>query len=260
MAARGVMPRTQESKMETLYEARWLAGKEIQRTWPSYLITAALALLFGVFAVFVLDALRTDPADGAGSAGLDIFFIFGVSAFTTNSLSRDYLRSWGGDTFSKRLHFLRSLPISAGEVVAGRVLTMLPALVLNSLAFFVVIYVASESYGGGLVEQLETGEYLAFVGIWVGYAVFCGGAWLYGELGLHGRTYNRIAFGVMALVLVLLVAAEWLLDARIVARTIGLAEEYGALPAILALLMGVVVFALWAMVVVRRIERRDLPL
>ena len=239
--------------------AFWLAGKELQRTWLSYLATVVLAALYGAFAaVALLDALPIDTQPNIyASASVDIFFVFGVSALATNALSKDYLYSWG-DTFSKRLRFLRGLPVSAEELVVSRVLTILVALFLNSVAFLVTIYLLSASVGDRLIAQLGFGEYLSFAGIWAGYAVFCSGAWMYGEFGLNGRTYNNIVFGVMGVAFVFLIFLEWLFKLRIVERSIYLAGTYGPLPAILTLLLGGVAFALWSRAAVRKIKRRDL--
>ena len=242
----------------TWRNALWLAGRELRRTRFSYLATMVLAALYGLFAVVLLDNLPVSSMpDTLASAAADIFFMFGVSTFGTNALSKDYLYSWG-DTFSKRLGFLRSLPVSAEGLVASRVLTMLVALILNSAAFFTTIYLLSGSSGEQLVARLGFGEYLAFAGIWVGYAIFCSGAWMYGEFGLHGKTYNQIVLGVLSVAFIVLAFSEWLFDARIVERSIYLADSYGPFPAILALLVGGAAFVLWSRAAVRRIERRDL--
>ena len=254
-----MIKRNASKNSKTVPSTRWLAIRDIRRSRLSYFVTALFGLLFGVLAVLMLGDTQTGaPSSKPENAALDVFFIFAVSTFATNSFSRDYLYSWG-DTFTKRLHFLRSLPISAGELVASRVLAMLPALIFNSLVGFVTVYFLSWSFGGRLVQQLGPGEYLAFAGIWVGYAIFFGGAWLYGEFGLHGRTFNWIVFGIVGCTLPLLFALEWLFDLRIVVRTIELVEAYGAWPTVLSLAVGMAAFALWARATVRRIECRELP-
>lgn len=241
--------------METLRNSWWLAGREMRRTWLSYLVTAILMALFGLWTTS-LEA--SGPSAGPGDLYiLDLYFIFITSILATNGFSRDYFSSWG-DSFSKRLHFWRSLPISARVVVASRVLSMLPALALNSLAFFLTIYLISEPLGRWLAEQLGPVRYLWFTLIWVGYSLFWGGCFLYLEYGIHGRTYNWFVLGGVAIVPALLVPLELLFDLRIVMRTIELVGAYGPLPAAAALLIGVAAFVLWAGAAVRRIERRDL--
>lgn len=238
--------------------ALWLAGRELRRTWLSYPATAVLAVVFGLFAAALLNGLSVEtPPNRFASAAADIFFIFGLSSLAINALSKDYLYSWG-DAFSKRLRFLRSLPISAEELVTSRVLAMLVALVLNSAAFFTTVYLLSGPLGNQLLTRLGFEGYLAFAGIWLGYAAFCGGAWMYGEFGLHGVTYNQIALGVVSVGFALLVFSEWLFNLRVVERSIYLAESYSLLPAALTLLVGGVAFALWSRAAARKIKRRDL--
>lgn len=254
----GMFRREEKRVMSTWRSARWLAKKELRRTWLSYILTALVALLFGLFAIQFLNDLQTVTSpDRAASAAVDIFFVFGLSALATNAFSRDYLYSLG-DSFSKRLYFLRSLPISIGALVASRPLTMLLALALNSLVFFAAIRGISGSSGVQIVQRLGTGEYLTFAGIWLGYVLVCAGAWLYGEFGLHGRTFNWITIGIMAFVFVLLVLAETLLDVRIVLTTIQLAEAYGPLLGLPVLFFGVLALTLSGWATGWRLKRRDL--
>ncbi len=241
-----------------LAKTRWLAVREVRRNWLSYLIIALFGLVFGVLAVLMSNDLQIGaPANRAEDAALDVFFIFALSIFAINSLSRKYLYSWV-DIFSRRLHFLRSLPISTGEIVASRILAMILALIFNSLVGFSTVYFLSWSFGGQLSQQLGPGGYLAFAGVWVGYAIFFGGAWSYAEFGLHGRIFNWIVFGIVGCTLPLLFMLEWLFNPRIVTRMIYLVEAYGALPAVLAIIAGTTGFSLWARATMRRIERREL--
>ena len=250
--------------MEALREARWLAAKELRRTWLSYPATGLFVFFFGFMLTgwveIFSEALDNGPSEDAeeatfGAYYVDVFFLALGLLLVGNYVSRDYLSSWV-DSFSKRLYFLRSLPISVWGVVMSRMLTMVPALVFTVPALFLPVYFLSEAFA----SQLGPLQYLWFAAIWVGYGFFWAGLFLYLELGIHGKTYNWLAIGMVVFLLFLFWPLDWLLDLRLVGRTIELVGTYGALPAIAALLVGITGFVLWGRATVRRIERRDLSM
>jgi hypothetical protein len=101
-------------------------------------------------------------------------------------------------------------------------------------------------------------SYLAFAGIWVGYALLASGLCLLCELTVGGRAYARIYFGFAAALMVELALLEWTLDLRLVGRTAELAQGgYGALLAAFSVLAGGAAFAVLARVTVRRLRKRD---
>ena len=129
--------------MSTFSEARWLAGQEIKHSWLSYPVTALLVLFFGYFAASTVDGFLT--LDGFGEGGrsfqdrfntwfTDYLFLSFGAFLTLNWMSREYLRVFSDDAFSERLIFSRSLPISAEALVLGRLMSMCPALLLNTPA------------------------------------------------------------------------------------------------------------------------------
>jgi hypothetical protein len=241
-----------EGHASTWQQARWLAAEELRRTWPSYPLTGLMMLLFGLFAAAFFE-LALGAEEPFGDFPADVFFLAAALNLAVNSVSRDYLSSWN-DSFSRRLSFLRSLPIPVPALVAGRLLTMLTALPLTVPALFLPPYLLSDA----LREALDPAQYLAFVAMWVGYALLCAGFWLYSEFNLPGKTYNYVVFGILALMLLSVGLAEWLLDARLTERTVGLVQSYGALPAALALVVGAAGLALGAWTTTVRLGKRDL--
>jgi len=248
--------------MQTLRNALWLAGKDMKRTRISYLASGLFMLFFGLLgSVNVENFFRVEGAGGRGDAftislnsySLDIFFLAVVPLAAGNFISRDYLGSWR-DSFSKKLSFLRALPILPEELVIGRVLNMLPALVLTGPAFFLPVYLLSR----GLREQLDPVRYLWFAAIWIGYAILVAGLYLYLEMSVSGKTYNLLMVPAIAFFFALPALTTWGLDLRLVAGTIGLVRFYGPIPAGLALLIGGAGFLLWVIAATRRLKKRDL--
>lgn len=246
--------------MGTLTEARWLAGEDIRRAWLSYPVSGLFVMFLGFLVIPSLSGVL--ELEGFGEAGERfersfasffpdyLFLIIGLM-LCVNSLSRDYLLVWTEDPFSSRLAFLRGLPISARSLVAGRMTSMVFALLFTVPAFFLPIYLFSE------LRELGA-SYLWFVGIWVGYSLFGAGLTLLMELGLDGRTYTLITFGMVAVILVAVGLLEWMVELRLVERTIVLVQDYGPLPAVISLALGAGLFLLLGWATARRIENRDL--
>ena len=147
---------------------------------------------------------------------------------------------------------MRGLPISAGSLVGCRILSVLFALIVNAVAFFVPVFLLSD-----LSRELGTTSYVWFAGIWIGYALSTAGLWLLYELTLSGRAYTLIYFGFAASLMAVLALLEWTVDLSLVETTAELAQSYGAIPAISSTLAGGSVFARLSRITVRRLQKRD---
>jgi hypothetical protein len=240
-------------------DAFWLARKEVRRAWPSFVLTGLFFVFLGFFAVPTVSGIFELEGFGAGGRRIEAFYnalfvdylFLVVCAFLgVRAVSGDYALYWR-DPLAARLVFLRSLPISADSLVGSRALGMLLALLVNAPAFFGPAFL--------LTDLGELGaSYLAFAGIWVGYALLASGLCHLCELTVGGRAYARIYFGFAAALMVELALLEWTLDLRLVGRTAELAQGgYGALLAAFLVLAGGAAFAVLARVTVRRLRKRD---
>jgi hypothetical protein len=241
-------------------DALWLARKEVRRAWLSFVLTGLFFLFLGFFVVPSVSGVFELEGFGAGGRRIegfynalfaDYLFLMICAFLGVRAVSRDYtlLRR---DALSSRLLFLRSLPISADSLVGSRALGMLLALLVNVPVFFLPAFF--------LTDLGELGaSYLAFAGIWVGYALLASGLCLLCELTVNGGVYARIYFGFAAALMVELALLEWTLDLRLVGRTAELAQSgYGALLAAFSVLAGGAAFAVLYRVTVRRLRKRDL--
>ena len=246
--------------MSTFAEARWLARQELKRTWLSYLATGAFFLLFGLFAVIYFVQLF----DGGGSPravkdisitlSSNVFFPAVISALAINSLSKDYLYSWGRDVFSTRLTFLRSLPISNRALVMNRLLTLLVALSINTTLFFLPPYLLSETLRAGLGPI----QYLWFIVLWAGYALLWAGFYIYMEFNASGRAYNFTMFLMLAPIILIGVTVALVFGVSFLSSVAGLVLSYGPLLAMPVFLLGIFWLLVCCRVTVRHVEKRDL--
>lgn len=246
--------------MSTFAEARWLAWREIKRTWLSYPATALGMLIFGLLTASIVDGFLILEGFGEGDRPFqdffyafyaDLFFLIYGGFLTFNWMSREYLRVFSGDTFSARLAFVRSLPISVETMVLGRLISMCLALLLNAPAFFLTVYFVSNLSDLGW-------SFLWFVAVWIGYSLLGTGFYLLAEFTISGKTYTWLSFTWVLLLVVGLIFLELTVELRAVSRIAGLVESYGPLPALASVLLGAAALAILTKITIRRVERRDL--
>jgi hypothetical protein len=242
-------------------ECFWLAKKEIERAWLSYVLSGLFVLFSGYAAALSLSGVL--ESEGFGMQGRtmeayydaflsDSIFLLVCAFLGVNTIYRHFTQDWR-DTFPSRLVFLRSLPISTGSLVGSRLVSMLFVLVLNALAFFVPAFFLLD-----LGEFGTTTSYLWFCGIWIGYGLLGSGVWLLLEFSVSRKVYVLISYGFVASVVVVLALLEWTHDLGLVGRTVQLAQSYGALGAIFSILAGGAALELLSSITTRRLEKRDL--
>jgi hypothetical protein len=243
------------SRVEGSADAFWLARKEMRRAWPYCVLGASIVSFLGLVAAVSLSGVLQMDGSGAGERFYDAFFsdflfLLVCAALGANTLLGYYTHYWRG-TYSSRLAFLRSLPISAGALVGSRVLCMLSALMVGVLAFFLPVYFFS-----GLGEELGAGRFLSFCGLWVGYALLGAGLWLLLEFGVGGRAYALISYTFALTLMVVVTVLEWTAGLSLVARTAQLAQGgYGAPSSIFSVLAGGAAFVLLARASVRHVQK-----
>ena len=244
-------------------DAFWLARKEMGRAWLSYVLTGLIVLFLGLCAAVSLSG-GVSELEGLVMRGrrmeefytaffADYLFLLVCVVLGADTISRYYTLNWR-DIFSSRLIFFRSLPISTWTLVGSRVISMLFALVLNALAFFLPVFFLS-----GLGEGLGTETYLWFCGVWIGYGLLGSGLCLLLEFSVSGKVYALISYGFAIPLMVVVALLEWTVDLSLVGRMAQLAQSsYGALPAIFSILAGGATFLLLSRMTVRRLGKRDL--
>jgi len=247
-------------------EAWWLARRDIRRTWISYPATGLVALFAGLFYTVLLPGwfsqvgligeLEGNVTGLVNGFVLDMGFLMVTPILVINAiLNRDYSARFKHDNMSRRIAFLRSLPITTRVLVTSRVLTMLLALPVTAPLFFLPPYLLSPALGEGLVPA----QYLSFAAIWIGYALVVGGGYMYVWMGVSGSTDRRISLGLIFLIPIFAGLLNGF-DVNIVEGTITLARAYGPLAAIVALAVGSVGLFLWGRAAERCLGNRDLTI
>ena len=217
---------------------------------------AAVSLSWGVteFEAAVLPNHGAEELYGAFFA--DYLFLLVCALLGANTLLIGYYSQNWRDAYSSRMPLLSDLPISAGALVGGRALCMLFTLALSALAFFAPVYLFSD-----LGEELGTGTYLAFCGVWVGYGLLGAGLLLLLGFGVDGRARAKASYAFAIALMVAVLVLDWTADLSLVERTAQLAQGgYGTPASIFSILAGGAAFVLLARATASHVrKRRPLP-
>ncbi len=245
--------------------ALWLAKEDVRRTWASYPASGIALFLVGLAAANIVEGIFELEGFGRGGEAFqesfngfcaDFFFLCVCPALGINLLlNRDYGARYKYDNMSRRLVFLRGLAISAGEIVAGRAVTILLAFVFATPAFFLPLLVVPS---GHVERLLGAAGLVGFAAIWVGYALFAVGFYMYVWLGFSGRQDLKITPALLFCYLLAAVLVNFVFDVHLVSGSVGLVREYGPLVAVPALAAGATGFLFWCRATTRRLEGRDL--
>lgn len=237
--------------MRGFREAWWLAKWEIRRSKLSLLATALFTLVLGlVFVGPVIDATLRGKLFSAFVVDFVFLALFANLAINWTSTGYFFV---GQDAFSKRLSFLRSLPVSARDIVSGRALIMVLTLLVMSPIAFLPPYLLS----GAVREELGPVGYPCFAILWAMYGIVSGCLNAYLELGGRARTM-LLTHGAWVLVLVLFVALATASGTHLVAGSAQFARTHGPVAAMVALAVGSAALLSWSRLMERRLRRRDL--
>lgn len=222
----------------------WLGTKDMRRGWVAYPLTALVLLFLGLLVMPSLSGVFALQGFGAQGQRLEDFF----NAFFVDSIFLVICASLALSRGSFRLLIFRDLPIPASSLVGARVVSLLFALISNVPAFFLPAVFLDL---GGLGAS-----YIWFAGIWIGYSLVASGLVLLVGLSEGGRTYVLISVSLAILLVLTLALVNWTVGFSLVNGTVELARDYGALPAVLSILMGAAAFAVLSLVTADRLQKR----
>jgi hypothetical protein len=225
-----------------------LARQEFVWLRLSYLITGGFMLVIGVFSASIIESGALGPeAETAPDAFVaDFVLLLFATLLATTYTSWGSLAEWRNPA-ERRLAMMRTLPIPVSMVIRARILLLLLALVINVTAYFGAIYLLGDI-------RLNLGAYLAFVAVWIGYALVWGGVTMYLDVVRGSKYFLQSSFvsGTVTIAIVILVSL--ILGFQVVYTVGQAAVDHSLLTAAIALIVGVV-----AVIVTERLTVRDLP-
>ncbi|CAG7636066.1 hypothetical protein ACFQI7_06970 [Paenibacillus allorhizosphaerae] len=181
--------------------ALFIMKHELKRSNWGKLVSVALYLYLGIFSGLIARGMyfsSTGIADRSLSAAVDIIFLCGISCLGF-AMAGEYLTYHRTDFFSRKVQYMRQLPISISETVGAKYLQMGVTLIAQTLLFFLPFY-----FIGRISDLLTFGQSLAFILVWVYFGACMSVVFAYKELGGTGKSYMRFSL----IFTVLLVAAS----------------------------------------------------
>lgn len=220
--------------------AWWLTKKEINMQLSGILVTFIVAIFIGFLTTSYLytlvQSMFVNQEAHLNFFILDLIFLGITPTFAAVFMSKHYLQfqTMKSDPFGKRLAMYRSMPISIDILTLSRILFMLIILFINSLLFYVVIYIALP--GDVYLDQKLL---LAFSLFWFGYALMLGGVNTFMESGTNGKILFLYSFSFLAFLVILIIFVQHNWSISIVEASILLVSNYPVISVIISLICGI---------------------
>lgn len=243
-----------------LQQAFWLVKKEIKTQWGAIVLTVGATTLIAFFTSLLLDhSVRhyfgtNETFDR--HMFLDVIFLVLSPSFGAIFMARPYLtfQTIKEDPFSKRMAFLRSLPIPIATLSLSRMLLMLVILFIMSLTFFITITIALPTE---FFELLTVREYFIFILFWFGYALMMAGMNPYIEFGTNGKVLHIVPWILVVVFLSIFLCFYVVVGQGVVETMLILVKNYGWPVALISIMIGVCATFIWNQLLTMRLRRRD---
>lgn len=230
----------------------WFIVKaDMKRSKWGYLISALMYVYFCFFGSFIVtDLFETTGNRGGVSFLADLMFLCSLSCVGF-VMSGEYHNYWLSDVFTKKLLYLRSLPISTKELVWARYVQIGINLLLMSAIYFIPFYFVSI-----LGDMLTVTEFISFVVLWMCVGACSTIVFAYKELSGSGKSY--FWFCMISVAGYMLVSGlGWYLNFGLVEHSVVLVQKIGLLAAIGCLVITVLWGWFWSKLTIDKIRRRE---
>lgn len=138
--------------------------------------------------------------------------------FVLNNTMMNYYKK---DSFSRKLAYLRTLPITPQQIALGRLIQLTIVLFAAQFLFFaaqyVILYFSS--------VDIKLGDFALYALFWFGYSLTIATAYVYWEMGHSGKIYLVVCIVISILFLGIAAAISWLGAGNIVIGTLEEIEE-----------------------------------
>lgn len=181
--------------MNTLKDA-WMMMKKDLKSEKKYLIWSIIFAVYmgGMLSLLISGDQETSPYLNPVA---DLMFLL-LLPFLGFYFSRRSFKYLTDDSYTQMLAYFRTLPISNHVVLAFRILQMAFAFVLNSIFFFIILYLLADP-----LHQLSVDRYIAFALTWIGYGMIMTGPYIYFEFLNHGKAYFWLSMIIMVVSIVI---------------------------------------------------------
>ncbi|QHW31201.1 hypothetical protein GZH47_10250 [Paenibacillus rhizovicinus] len=241
--------------MTTWQGAMTLLRLEGRRSWIGLLATMALFVYVGVVIIMPLfdDMLTQGGAKGYGYDWASNFLYLSLLPTMGFIMNRSMFCYWSRDSYTRKLAYWRTLPISWNAILVSRMLQHVVVLSIVSICFFATQY----SLLAPMREQLAPGDFVLYVLTWYGYSMMVGATYVYLELTMKGKVYFVVC-SCYLIFYALLVLILQMTDTNLVLRTIAASRHHHWLWPGVSLALGAAVTVLIGWLARMRLAKRSL--
>lgn len=226
---------------------------EMRQSWIGILITMLFFAYLSLIMIPGLNELLAQEQSDTNIGWLADFLYLTLLPIMSFLMNRSVFRHRTDDPFTRKLAYLKTMPISMNAIVISRMMLMISVLIPVSAFFFTLQYLLTEK----LNEMLSIDQYLIFVFIWIGYSIITGCAFVYVEQAYSGKVY--FFFSMASMVLYLIMAALlWMVEPKILNVVLEAAHNREFVWPLLMIVSALGVVALTAVMIRRRLAARDL--
>jgi hypothetical protein len=230
----------------TKMEFRWHAVK--------YLFVIPMALYFGWICGVITGNLYFGDVGNKAMYDLfvDVIFSIGVGVLGIAYMRESMSRLLCTRVPSKRLRFLRQLPIETGIIVKSRQLTAILNILMVYAVFFLFMYAITPK----LHQLMSLPEYIAFALSWSGYVLLINSLYLFWETAYRAKIYMTLTI-VVVIVLLGWPVLAWAFDFHVVGSMIDAVKQSGFVLPISSVAIGSVMMWVMGRKSRERLQKRD---
>lgn len=137
--------------------------------------------------------------------------------FVMNNTMMNYKK----DGYSKRLAYLRTLPVSPQQAALGRIIQLAILMLASQLLFFAAQY-AFVYFSGIVIQGLD---YILYALFWLGYSLTIAIFYVYWEIGYSGKVYFIACLAIALLFIAITVSINLLGYGNLVISSLRAIEE-----------------------------------
>lgn len=168
-----------------MWQGAWrIALQELKVGWRGYLLTLILIAYGAFFSGLLLHGHLSGEFIWRMNWGLDLAY-FSMVPLLGFLMDPTMFRYRKEDTYSRKLAEWQTMPISVGQIVAGRMMLYIAVLFIDCVLYFGAQYAAIEE----LRDTLGPAGFALNLLTWFGFGVVAGSLLIFMELGVSGRFY-----------------------------------------------------------------------
>lgn len=231
----------------------YLTRREAWKNRRSHLVAVTVALVLGIAAAYMFGAISDSPSSGSPAATvLNLVFLICVAVQPrTGAWPSEELSTGKGLSSEGHVAFLKTLPLTFGQIVAARALVTVFSVLVLLPVFLGSFYALSEPFR----DELGVGGLLLFASFWIGFSLAFEAVGLFTELGNLRGMAGFYVYLVLITLLGGVVGGYGANGVNVVTWAVEITQSHVAVPGLVLLLGGVLLALSW-IATTRRLNKR----